>query len=278
MTVSTADPNAALAAKYPNLPVKFPLSLDSDLFERSALVELAEALPEHLVEYNGGNVPRSVRPEDVPAPPLSVRKTIEQIGEAQSWMMLRNVEHHAAYAELIDETLDRLKSTLQSVTGRMVRREGFVIVSSPSATTPLHFDEDHNILIQVEGRKTVTVYSQEDRSVTSQVELERFHAGGHRNISWKRDMDEKGMAFDLAPGDALYIPPMAPHYVQVSDEGPAFSFSMTWRSVKSQKIRYLHQLNHSLRKKGRKPKFPGASPLGDQAKIIKAGIERRLGL
>ena len=207
---------------------------------------------------------------------MSAPEIIEKIGMVNSWMVIRNIEKAPAYSELAYGILDSLKDTIERETGEMMRREAFMFISSPGAVTPFHIDEEHNILIQIEGTKTFTIYSQHDRELASQTDLERFHSGAHRNLKLNPEMAGRGEPIHMEPGTALYVPPLAPHHVKVTSDVPSLSLSITWRSESSKRTCYLHQINHKLREKGVTPKFPGQSKLGDNVKIWKASAAARL--
>ncbi len=266
----------AFNANYPDRSAPLAITVDSPLLDRARLVDLANSLEPHLVEFNPGDLPISVSPDAVPAPSLSAAETIEKIGEADSWMTLRNIEHDPAFAALAREIVDSVAPMIVAKTGDILQREAFLFISSPGAVTPFHFDEEHNILIQIEGSKTVHVFSQHDRDLASQEDLERFHAGAHRNLTLNDAHAARGTPVQMAPGDALYIPPLAPHWVKVTGERPSLSLSVTWRSESSRRQCYLHQINHGLRAKGLSPRFPGEAPLADQLKIWRASAARRL--
>lgn len=270
------EANNNICANFPDQPAALKFSGATSLFDRQRLVELANTLDPHLVEYNSGDLPLSVSPQDIPAAALPASEIIDQIGEANSWMTLRNIERDAEYRKLAMQALAPLEETIVSKLGPLLQREAFIFISSPNAVTPFHIDEEHNILIQIEGEKTVTVYSQDDRALASQTDLERFHAGGHRNLALDPLCEGRGQKFRLAPGDALYIPPLAPHWVKVGPHAPAHSLSVTWRSRASRKALYLHQINHRLRARGFNPRFPGDAPVTDQLKIWGASGLARL--
>jgi len=224
-----------------------------------------------------GDLPISVSPDNVPEPGMSAAETIEKIGSANSWMVLRNIERDPAYTDVMEKVLDTVSDIVTAKTGSMMRKEAFVFISSPGAVTPFHFDEEHNILIQIEGRKEFTIYSQHDRDLASQEDLEAFHSGAHRNLPVTEEKLARGTPVTMEPGDAIYVPPLAPHWVRVLGDEPSLSLSITWRSEMSQRSCYLHQINHELRKKGARPSFPGRNPVADQLKIMRASGKRRLG-
>ena len=264
------------AAAYPDGRAVCQIDIDSPLTSRRKLVALAQSQPAGLVEFNPGDLPISVSPDSVPEPDMDAAETIEKIGTVNSWMTIRNIERHPSYRALAFGIIDSLKPTIEAATGEIMRREAFMFISSPGAVTPFHIDEEHNILIQLEGAKTFTIYSQHDRELASQTDLERFHSGAHRNLTLNPALAGRGEAIAMTPGTALYVPPLAPHHVQVTGDVPSLSLSITWRSESSKRNCYLHQINHRLRQKGHNPGFPGDSRIADNLKIWRTSAAARL--
>ena len=73
--------------------------------------------------------------------------------------MLKNIEQHPAYAALLAGLLGEIEHDDRAQDrARCSRPQGFIFVSSPDAVTPYHFDPEHNILLQLRGTKTMTVF------------------------------------------------------------------------------------------------------------------------
>lgn len=245
----TQEALAAFAAAYPDAHAPLTHQLTGHaLLTVDAIAALAQRLPADRVEYNPGKLPLGIRPEDTPAPTLSIAETIRTIGENGSWMVLKNVERDAAYAALLDAALAPLQAIVEPRTGPMAHREAFIFLTSPGSVTPFHMDPEHNILLQVQGDKVMTVFPAGDETLVPARKSEDFHLGGHRNLVWDDDFLSRGTAVPLQPGDAILVPVKAPHFVRNGD-GVSISFSITWRSTRSVAESELHSLNHLLRAK-----------------------------
>lgn len=245
------------------------------MFELEALVALAARMRPVDVEYNRGDLPLQVDPDAAIANGLDVADTIRGIEENGSWMVLKFVEQDAAYRELLAATLDALLPVVGPTTGTMLKQEGFIFISSPGSVTPFHFDPEHNILLQLRGTKAMTVFPADDASVVAGVEHERFHAGGHRNLPWRDDIAPSGQTFALTPGDGLYVPVKAPHFVR---NGPAVSvsFSVTWRSEWSYREADAHGMNAVLRRLGIDARAPSRFPDQNHTKSLAYRSIRRM--
>lgn len=238
---------------------------DHPLFEISRLLDLARALPESCVEYNEGNIPVNMSYQSSPRTGLTADETIRRIREAHSWMVLKNVENDAAYGALLDQCLDQVGTLSESIVPGMCHREGFIFLSSPNATTPFHVDPEHNFLLQIRGRKQVCIFDATDTAVATEADIERGLYGKVRNLAYSEQMQSRGQLFELTPGLGVHFPVAAPHWVKNGDD-VSVSFSITFRSNRSEKHAAVRQFNARLRKGGVHPKAPGLSPGGDEFK------------
>ena len=150
--VFTADAKARFALCYPETAhVLTHRLLQHPLMELESLAQLGEQLPEKSLEYNRGDLPIGIRPEDVPKTGLTIGETIRKIDSANSWCVLKNIEQIPTYRDLLLTLLGELEDVTGVTTGAMLRPEGFIFVSSPRSMTPYHFDPEHNILLQLRG-------------------------------------------------------------------------------------------------------------------------------
>ncbi len=277
--VFPAESRQALAAAYPAMPARLSHRLlDHPLLTLDALADLAGALPAQEIDYNPGKLPIGIRPEDVPQARLGVVETIRTIDRAGSWVALKRIEQVAAYRDLLHGVLAELRDLVLPRTGEMMQLEGFVFITSPGSVTPFHFDPEHNILLQVMGSKTMTLFPVEDEDMFGAEAHELFHLGKHhRNLDWEDRFAAKGHAITIGPGEAIHVPVKAPHWVQNGD-APSVSLSVTWRSEWSYAEADARAFNHVLRRIGLHPASPGAFPAQNRAKALAWRAARRLGV
>ena len=269
----------AFAALYPAQAGKLAHTLtDHPLLTLDALATLAEALPGDSVEWNPGALPIGIDPGDVPHGALSVGETIRSIDTSASWVVLKRIEQVPAYAALLRDALAELAAIVTRRTGAMHQLEGFVFISSPGSVTPFHFDPEHNILLQLRGQKTMTVFPGGDERLLSAEAQEAFHLGQHhRNLPWREDFAALGEAVALVPGEAIHVPVKTPHWVQ-NGPVPSISLSITWRSEWSYAEADARAFNRMLRGVGLRPARPGAFPARNVGKALAWRAMRRLGL
>jgi len=245
------------------------------LFELPRLIELSQQLPADFVEYNAGRIPVNQDPTHTPKTGLGIEETIRRIEECDSWMVLKYVEADAEYKRLVDDCLDEIGRLAEPMEPGMTQREGFVFISSPGSVTPYHMDPEYNFLLQIRGSKTLSVWSPSDRAVLSELELEQYLSGGHRNLVYKDEYQRAARECALAPGMGLHVPVTAPHWVKNGD-AVSISFSITFRTPTSERRNSVYATNAWLRRRGLRPRPFGESSWRDELKFNSHRVVRRI--
>jgi hypothetical protein len=266
---------ADFASSYPEGPHKLAHELrDHPLLALDALAALGEALPDASVEYNRGDLPVGITGKPG-SNGLTIGQTIRNIATSNSWAALKNIEQSPTYAGLLHDILAELKPIIERRTGKMLKPQGYIFISSPDAVTPYHFDPEHNILLQLRGTKVMTVFPAGANEYAPDMVHESYHRGGARELTWHDSFLRDGMPFSLEPGEALFVPVMSPHFVK---NGPeiSISLSVTWRSEWSFAEADARAFNGLLRKWGFDPKPPGRWPSRNRLKAWSWRLLRRL--
>ncbi|WP_298337272.1 cupin-like domain-containing protein [uncultured Erythrobacter sp.] len=271
------DGRQTFAKHYPEGPHRLRHHLgDHCLLELDALAELAEALPDTSVEYNRGDLPIGIdgKPR---SNGLTIAETIRQVAKSNSWAVLKNVEQAAPYKALLTSLLDEISVEIEAKTGALLTPQAYIFISSPNAVTPYHFDPEHNILLQIRGSKTMTQFPAGDARFAADEVHEGYHTGGPRELSWDESFMNAAQTFPLEPGEAVYVPVMAPHFVRNGPQS-SVSLSITWRSEWSYAESETRAFNHILRKFGLTPKAPSRWPQTNRAKSLGFRVLRKAGL
>lgn len=275
MTVFSPADRATFAANYPEVPHKLNHRLGRHpLLELDALARLAEALPESSIEYNKADLPLGIDGKPDPTG-IPIGETIRRIEQTGSWAALKNIEQVPEYAALLADLLAEIQPEIEARTGRMLKTQAFVFITSPGGVTPYHFDPEHNILLQIRGSKVMTQFPAGDATYAPDEVHETYHTGGGRELVWRDELLAGGREFALAPGEALFVPVMAPHFVRNGPE-PSVSLSITWRSEWSFAEADARAFNAVLRRIGIKPQSTGRWPHGNRAKALGWRVIRKL--
>ena len=231
-----------------------------ELLSVEAVAKLAEALPPGSIEHNRGDVDAVVADGDVPVVDESPGEIARRIETNGCWMVLKNIEQVPAYKQLLDETLNEVDPLVQGREGGMNLREAYVFLSAPNSTTPAHTDHEHNFLLQVRGTKQMNIGRFAGREA-EQLQVEKMFAG-HRNMD---QLPDEPTAYELSPGDGVYVPPNAPHWV-VNGPAVSVSLSITFRTPVTERGAIVHTVNRRLRKLKISPRPPGEHLATDKAK------------
>ena len=246
------------------------LHLD-DRLTLAAVADLADRLPRQSVIADTaaqpllvpqGGPPRGVleRPGDV----------IRDLQDANAWLTLLMVEEDPAMAEIMNTYLDQLEAGISAKQGKQAKlrkRVAFVFVSSPNSVTPVHFDIEHSLLMQVSGCKTVSV-GRFESDATRRREFDRYWNGSHGRIE---NLQPEVATYTMTPGRAVYIPPGTPHWVH---NGPDISLSVTLTYFTAATVREnrIEAFNAKLRRRHLNPQEPGRSVTVDTAKVCALGL------
>jgi hypothetical protein len=255
------------------VPVEFSHTLqDHPLLTLEAIAKLADDLPRDSVIYDTANqallVPQGGPPRGELERPGDVIRNLDQ---NESWLTLLNIEQLPAYEELVNDALDDLQPELTGRDRKMLRRVGFVFVSSPRSTTPAHFDIEHSFIMQMHGQKTLT-FGEYETPADRQHEIDRYWDGSHGRIE---KLPPERASYHLTPGVGVYIPPIAPHWVRNGDE-ISISVTLTFFTPDTDRDSLVNPFNARLRRMGRSPRPAGRSAVVDEAKATVMRVRRRL--
>jgi hypothetical protein len=273
--VELFDPTGlrALGRSYPLAPICLPHRLAEDpLFTLDRLAEAADAVPDACFEYRVGDgssgFPMAERHARRPG---EIVRSIEQLG---GWAMLKQLDGLPRYDALIARIAAELGPRIAAITGAPQRWRSFVFISATDTLTPRHFDPEYNVLLQLAGAKTVAIGP---GAAVGADELARYRTRGENLLP--PTGDGQAASVDLAPGEALYIPYLAPHAVRVR-RGVSISLSITWASRWSVAHEHAQHCNAALRAFGLPlpppPAWPRRSPiraLGGRL-LARAGVVR----
>jgi Cupin superfamily protein len=233
---------------------------DHPLLTLDAMAELADRLPLKSIERHRADLPllSPGQPAELEGP---ASETVRQLESGNAWMVMWYIEQVPEYRALVNDCLDQVESYVGRRHGGMRYRKAYLFLSAPGATTPAHFDPEQNLLLQIRGLKHFSVGRFHDPS-EQQAELDRYFDGGHRNLDRMPQLEQ---TFDMDPGDGVYVPPFAPHWVHVGDIA-SISLSITFRTKASLEMERVSHFNARMRKLHMSPQPPGRSPSRDRLK------------
>jgi Cupin superfamily protein len=229
---------------------------------REALAAVAELHPGNLVEHHRADLPLVLPTGEAERLPLSPRAVIEGIEDNHCWMVLWHIDTAAPYDRLVERWVEPIRAAIPTSEGALGPSESLALIASPGAVVPAHVDHNHNVLLQLEGTKELFIGEFSDAS-EAQRQVERRYGRAVLNLD---RLPERVTRFVLGPGDALYIPPYAFHWViGGADVSVALSCSVT--TAAANRTQEVHAWNSRLRRLGLRPRPPGEGLHRDRAKV-----------
>lgn len=255
--------SAAFAGAFARRSVAVPhILVDHPLFTLDAIADLADRLPPESVRRERGNLPLANYGQYVDVgtgPPSATIRDVERTGVRVS---LRDIQHAPEYAELINECLDEVEALVAERQGGMTQRAGYLFISCPASTTPMHYDVEHSFLLQIKGVKHVSVASFEDDPAAGQRELDHYIDGEECDFD---AMQAVAVTTRLDPGVGLYLPSYVPHWVE-TEAGVSISFSIPFYTSYTERAECVYRINRRLRQLHLSPRPLGSSEPVDKTK------------
>ena len=235
--------------------------VDHPLFATDALAALADRLPPAQLRRERGDLSLLNRGyEDAGDGPPS--DTVRTIARNSSRISLREIQNDLQYGSLIAACHDEVTRYVGNREGGICRRSGYIFVTSPTSTTPMHFDPEHSFLLQIRGTKRVCSAPMSDAGARMR-QLERYLDGAPCAFD---AMTSECDMFTLEPGDGLYLPSFVPHWVEQTGDGPSVSFSIPFYTRGCARADQVHRVNKRMRRLRLNPRPPGEWPALDRAK------------
>lgn len=229
------------------------------LFQLESLVELARRLPTEQREYVfakqefGTHDSLEQYKHAADNDELSTEELIHAIEDQNIVIVLRNVESDEVYGDFVNDCLDCLAEIVEPATGPISGRESFIFVSPPNAYTPYHWDPEQNFFMQIRGKKQMAIYDVTDRQILPEAALEKYYTQGQRITQCPQEMFDKYELFEMNPGDGVYVPVTAPHWVRTLDE-VSVSVSINFRTPSSIRRARVCRANRMIRRMGLTPR------------------------
>ena len=161
----------------------------------------------------------------------------------------------------MNECLDQVEELVADREGGMTRRAGYLFISCPASTTPMHFDVEHSFLLQVKGTKHVSVASFADDPSHRHRELDRYIDGEECDFE---KMQAEAVTTQMGPGIGVYLPSYVPHWVE-TEAGVSISFSIPFFTAYTERAAAVSRINRRLRRL-----HVSARPLGESERIDSA--------
>lgn len=181
--------------------------------------------------------------------------------------------------ELVDPFFAMVRPAFDAAGIGMLEPSSALFISSPRSLARLHNDMEYGFLHQVSGTKTIHVYPYVAGKVRPPRVPPDQWAFRSRIASraYMAEFRDAALTATMGPGEVVYIPSLAPHWVEAGDE---IAISITFLVVSEDAVRQrkIERMNRLLRNVGAGPL---ARHQGRVSGIIKTSLHdvgSRLGL
>lgn len=233
------------------------------------LVGLARRLDPVSMEATSAHVPVAT-PGGVPPSAFPPEAVAARLPDVDGRLGLLALQPMPFFRSVLDAVLGQVVATVGAPEGRIVRDETSVFLAPPGTVVPVHFDSHHNVLLQLESTKTISLgaFAGDEQARA----LEYGCTVGKRLVAVEPPATAH---LELGPGDGLYIPPYTLHWVTVGPE-PSAALSCSFSTPVTERGRHVHACNARLRRFGIRPRPPGRSVLRDRVKATAITTARRV--
>lgn len=207
---------------------------------------------------------------------LSGPDLLEAIKQGRLWVNLRRVE--AVLPDFWADAMAAFGAIQASYPGmRAVTNAGQLILSSPAARVPYHFDAAGVVLFHLRGRKRIFVYPGDEAHLPERNMEQVVARQTTEELPYSRAFEADAAVIDLNPGEALTWPLYAPHRVENLDRF-CVSLSMDFQTWSSRLRNGALYTNAVLRSRGGAPRFTDRMGQGELAARWAASLAlRRMG-
>ena len=184
---------------------------------------------------------------------LSGPDLLEAIKAGRLWVNIREVDR--ACPDLWAAAMEEFRAIQSTYPGmRAVTNAGQLILSSPKARVPYHFDPAGVVLLHLRGRKRVFVYPGDEAHLPERCMEQVVARQTTEELPYVRAFEADATVIDLEPGQALTWPLYAPHRVENLDRF-CVSLSMDFQTWPSRWRNGALYTNAVLRSRGGAPRW-----------------------
>lgn len=198
---------------------------ETDLFTDEALAKLLDKHPKDMLDVcTMGDPKHPVYPNKFRTGDFRDVDGLTIIDAAKAgaiWVNVRRAMNvHPEYKEL----LDQMYAGIAKETGnKAFNANGGILISSPIAKVPYHFDKTETILWHVRGKKRIFLYPQTEKFIPDHAYEATMMTHLEDDLPYTDEFDQHARGFDLEEGQAITWPLNSPHRV----DNTAFCISVT---------------------------------------------------
>jgi hypothetical protein len=264
---SDSDTQSLFRNEFDRKPFRFQHTLHHfPIFSMDAMAELAVRLSsKHGRCYFDLGDAKAKDGWSAGATSVTAKDVLAGIANNRALVILKRVHLEPEYKPVL-ESFEAELSEMFGINIGSRYRDGLMtlLVASPGRVTPYHVDGEANLLMQIQGTKSVYIFDGNNREILPTHELEGFWAGDINATRYKEDMQDRAWEYQIGPGDGVTNPVTFPHWVKTGSE-VSIALSVNFKRV-TDDVADAYKVNKQLRKLGLNPTQPGRAKTIDHLK------------
>jgi len=251
--------------------------LSTGLFSDEALIELLDKHPKDQLDVCAlGDHPvfeYKFRTGDVRD--VDGKTLIEAVKAGTIWMNLRKAMNiHPEY----NAVLKQMYGEIATLTGnKPFHARGGILISSPTAKVPFHFDATETILWHVRGKKRMILYPLTQEFLSDEDYEKLMYNDSEDYLPYNKSMENAADVYDLAEGEMISWPLNRPH--RVENQSYCVSVTTEYSTPESTLKNASMYTNAVLRRKfGMNPSWSSASKSEIVLKASLGKVLRKMGV
>ena len=274
------DWTEAHSARFQKEIMSFKHGLEeTSLFTDEALIDLLNKHPKNMLDVcTMGSVDCELYPNKFQTGDfrgVDGKVLLEAAKAGKVWINVRRgMNLHPEYKAVLDQMYDDIA---EKTSNKAYNANGGILISSPIAKVPYHFDKTETILWHVRGQKSIYLYPLTEKFIPDKAYEATLLNHLNDDLPYTPDFDDEATKVDLQEGQALSWPMNMPHRV----DNQTFCVSVTTEySTRESGMKNAAMIaNATLRHRfGIESSYTNAGPLNRQIKSIFGRIIRKAGL
>ncbi len=188
---------------------------ETGLFSDDALIKLLEKHPSNMLDVcTMGDPEHPVYPNRFRTGDfrdVSGKVILDAAKAGKVWINVRKgMNLHPEYKAVLDRMYGDLGAAISK---KPYDANGGILISSPIAQVPYHFDKTHIILWHVRGKKRIYIYPQNEKFIPDRAYEAKMLRYLDDDLPYTLEFDEHAEFFDLEEAQAIAWPLNSPHRV-----------------------------------------------------------------
>ncbi len=179
-----------------------------------------------------------------------------------TWIAIYQAQDDPEFREVVATVIAAAGSLLSGSEAEILDADAYIFISRAPSLTPFHIDRENNFLLQVKGKKHMSVWNPDDRLAVSEACVEDWIVKQTlQNIEFtEQKLAHAALDGEIGAGDGIFMPSTSAHMTRTEDESSDAETSVTvgfvFYTAATRRRANIYALNSILRYIGLNPTPP----------------------